>query len=90
MEQDLVASFFSGKYEEARNIVGERLMGPGATARTKLYFSCSEAALVLTGRADPARLPYARTLYAEALKSYTVDEDLKLISPKILNLLQAK
>jgi len=48
------------------------------------------SAVTPAGRADPSVLSSARVWYADAVKSYTLDEDLKLISPKILTLLEAK
>lgn len=89
-EISVVDAFFTGQYEQARDAVAERMTGPGATARMKLFSACSEAALVLTGRADPATLTTARQRYADAMGSYTLDKDLQFISPKILSLLQAK
>jgi hypothetical protein len=88
-EQIAIETFLSGDYEAASRLwtaIAQRTPSP----RTHFYLACSDAALVLTGKAGPALLKDARAELAQAgpLTQFTADE--RFVSPRILQTLEAQ
>jgi tetratricopeptide (TPR) repeat protein len=88
-EQIAIETFLSGDYEAASRLwtaIAQRTPSP----RTHFYLACSDVALVLTGKANPALLKDARAELAQAgpLTQFTADE--RFVSPRILQTLAAQ
>jgi hypothetical protein len=88
-EQIAIETFLSGNYEAASRLltaIAQRTPSP----RTHFYLACSDAALVLTGKANPALLKDARAELVQAgpLTQFTADE--RFVSPRILQTLEAQ
>jgi hypothetical protein len=88
-ERIAIETFLSGDYEAASRLltaIAQRTPSP----RTHFYLACSDAALVLTGKANPALLKDARAELAQAgpLTQFTADE--RFVSPRILQTLEAQ
>jgi tetratricopeptide (TPR) repeat protein len=82
-ERTALVDFFSGQYQAAASKLTLLAAGPNASPRTYFYLACSQAALVLTGKADPTALDVARRQLALAGDRAKFAADQALISPRI-------
>lgn len=86
---DGLRAFLSGDYRVAVRALEEASSSPSAQPRAKIYLACANAGLVLTGQADQSRLALARAQYNSAdPQRNLLDEDRRLISPRILERLR--
>jgi hypothetical protein len=90
-ERTAIAAFFRGEYDDASSslmaVVDQE--GAGASARARLYLASSLAALVVTEGTDDGRMDTARTLMAGTGAAAALQEDRRLISPRLLALLES-
>lgn len=82
-ERTGVVQFFSGDYESAAASLAAVTYNPGASPRAYFYLACSQAALVLTGRAPRTTMDGARAQLALARDNGQFAADKRLISPRI-------
>jgi hypothetical protein len=78
-----ILQFFSGDYESAAASLAAVTYGTGASPRAYFYLACSQAALVLTGKAPRTAMDPARAQLALARDTGQFAADKRLISPRI-------
>lgn len=84
-------AFLAGNYQAAADSLGAASNDPYAPPRVKIYLACANAALVLTGRADVALIETAKAQYNAAdPRANLREEDRRVISPRLLDLLNGK
>jgi hypothetical protein len=78
-----ILQFFSGDYEAAAASLTAVAYSVGASPRSYFYLACSQAALVLTGKAPRSTLDAARAQLTRARDTGQFVADKRLISPRI-------
>jgi tetratricopeptide (TPR) repeat protein len=88
-EQEGIALFLAGRYEQAANLLSIIVDAGGATPRAQLFLASSRAASVLTGQAGQPVLDQERRRFA-SLDTSQLTADLRYISPRILQVLRGQ
>jgi tetratricopeptide (TPR) repeat protein len=86
-EYTAMVAFFGGDYAGAVAVLTPLVQSGRATPRALLYLACSNAALVITGRAGDSVLSEARAQFARVGSLDQFSEDRRYISPKLVRML---
>jgi len=89
-EQAAVTAYLSGQYDRTAQLLAAATGATSASPRATFYLACSRAALVILGQADAASLAEARAALTRAGGAAQFAADRRYISPRVLQLVEAR